>query len=124
MRCPRAAPAPHRPAAAAPLLPSCLQFAIPKTAPYWQKMAANIASGGMAGTVSLAFVYSLDYARTRLANDSKSSKKGGGEREFNGLADVYKKVRAGEAGLVGVWAGAGDECGGRRGKGSPCVPVQ
>jgi hypothetical protein len=34
-----------------------------------------MASGGAAGATSLAFVYSLDYARTRLANDAKSSKK-------------------------------------------------
>lgn len=39
--------------------------------------AANMASGGLAGSVSLAFVYSLDYARTKLTNDLKSSKKGG-----------------------------------------------
>nr|GFD30866.1 ADP,ATP carrier protein 1, mitochondrial-like [Tanacetum cinerariifolium] len=32
-----------------------------------------------------------DYARTRLANDSKSAKKGR-ERQFNGLVDVYKKT--------------------------------
>jgi hypothetical protein len=32
----------------------------------------------------------VDYARTRLANDSKSAKKGGGERQFNGLVDVYR----------------------------------
>merc|ERR550519_2658361 len=33
--------------------------------------STNIASGGFAGTMSLLFVYSLDYARTRLANDAK-----------------------------------------------------
>merc|ERR1711963_1022710 len=32
--------------------------------------ATNIASGGAAGTLSLLFVYSLDFARTRLANDA------------------------------------------------------
>ena len=36
-----------------------------------------------AGATSLLFVYSLDYARTRLANDAKNAKKGG-ERQFNG----------------------------------------
>ena len=41
--------------------------------------AGNLASGGLAGATSLAFVYSLDYARTRLANDAKSSK-GDGKR--------------------------------------------
>lgn len=79
-------------------------FAVPKTDPYWKTMAANIASGGLAGTVSLSFVYSLDFARTRLANDSKSSKKGGGEREFNGLADVYKKTMASD-GIAGLYRG-------------------
>lgn len=54
----------------------------------------NLASGGAAGASSLLFVYSLDYARTRLANDNKSAKKGGGERQFNGLLDVYKKTLA------------------------------
>merc|ERR1719180_734727 len=48
-----------------------------------------MASGGAAGTMSLLFVYSLDYARTRLANDSKGK---GGERQFNGLVDVYVKT--------------------------------
>merc|ERR1711981_145872 len=37
--------------------------------------------GGAAGTMSLLFVYSLDFARTRLANDAKGK---GGERQFNG----------------------------------------
>ncbi|KAJ3285586.1 hypothetical protein HK104_009409 [Borealophlyctis nickersoniae] len=56
--------------------------------------AGNLASGGMAGaSSSLLFVYSLDYARTRLSNDSKSTKKGG-ERQFNGIIDVYKKTLA------------------------------
>lgn len=58
---------------------------------YWMWFLGNMASGGVAGATSLVFVYSLDYARTRLANDSKSAKKGG-ERQFNGLIDVYRKT--------------------------------
>jgi solute carrier family 25 (adenine nucleotide translocator) protein 4/5/6/31 len=58
---------------------------------YWTWFAGNLASGGAAGASSLLFVYSLDYARTRLANDNKAAKKGG-ERQFNGLLDVYKKT--------------------------------
>ena len=46
-------------------------FGVPKDASYTTKMAANIASGGFAGSLSLTVVYSLDFARTRLANDSK-----------------------------------------------------
>jgi len=71
---------------------------------YWVWFAGNLASGGLAGAASLAFVYSLDYARTRLAADSKSSKKGGGERQFNGLLDVYKKTMATD-GFVGLYRG-------------------
>lgn len=64
----------------------------------------NIASGGMAGAMSLFFVYSLDYARTRLANDAKSSKKGAGERQFNGLIDVYSKTMKSD-GIQGLYRG-------------------
>merc|ERR1712087_74063 len=61
-------------------------FATPKDAGQARKFTMNILSGGMAGTCSLLFVYSLDYARTRLANDAKGK---GGERQFNGLIDVH-----------------------------------
>lgn len=47
---------------------------------YWKWFAGNLASGGAAGACSLLFVYSLDYARTRLAADNKSNKAGGGGR--------------------------------------------
>jgi solute carrier family 25 (adenine nucleotide translocator) protein 4/5/6/31 len=70
---------------------------------YWWWMAGNLASGGAAGATSLLFVYSLDYARTRLANDAKSSKKGG-ERQFNGLIDVYRKTLASD-GIAGLYRG-------------------
>ena len=48
-------------------------------------------------------MYSLDYARTRLANDAKSAK-GGGARQFNGLVDVYKKTLASD-GIAGLYRG-------------------
>ena len=41
-------------------------FSTPKDASKARKFATNIASGGAAGTMSLLFVYSLDYGRTRL----------------------------------------------------------
>jgi len=72
---------------------------------YAKWMAGNLASGGAAGATSLLFVYSLDYARTRLANDAKSAK-GGGERQFNGLIDVYKKTLASD-GIAGLYRGFG-----------------
>merc|ERR1712150_226476 len=70
---------------------------------YAKKFAKNIASGGAAGAMSLCFVYSLDFARTKLANDTKSSKKGGA-REYNGLIDVYKKTLASD-GIQGLYRG-------------------
>jgi len=75
---------------------------------YWKWFAGNLASGGAAGAVSLFFVYSLDYARTRLANDNKSAKKGG-ERQFNGLFDVYKKTLATD-GVAGLYRGFNISC--------------
>ena len=46
-------------------------FATPKGASPGRKFATNIASGGFAGTMSLTFVYSLDYARTRYFSTLK-----------------------------------------------------
>lgn len=79
-------------------------FGQKKTDSYAVKFGKNIASGGAAGAMSLCFVYSLDYARTRLANDAKSSKKGGGERQFNGIIDVYKKTLKSD-GPIGLYRG-------------------
>jgi len=70
---------------------------------YTKWFLGNLASGGAAGACSLLFVYSLDYARTRLANDNKSAKKGG-ERQFNGLVDVYRKTMATD-GIAGLYRG-------------------
>jgi solute carrier family 25 (adenine nucleotide translocator) protein 4/5/6/31 len=75
---------------------------------YVASFSRNIASGGAAGATSLLFVYSLDYARTRLANDNKSAKKGG-ERQFNGLVDVYKKTIASD-GVSGLYRGFNISC--------------
>merc|ERR1711909_220083 len=74
-----------------------------KKDPYLVNFSKNIASGGCAGAMSLCFVYSLDYCRTRLANDAKSGKKGG-ERQFNGMVDVYKKTIASD-GIAGLYRG-------------------
>jgi solute carrier family 25 (adenine nucleotide translocator) protein 4/5/6/31 len=78
-------------------------FKLNKNDSYGVKFGKNVASGGAAGAMSLCFVYSLDYARTRLANDAKSSKKGA-ERQFNGMIDVYKKTMKSD-GFVGLYRG-------------------
>ena len=76
-------------------------FACPKDASPTRKFATNIASGGAAGTLSLCFVYSLDFARTRLANDNKGAD---GKRQYNGLIDVYKKTLKSD-GIQGIYKG-------------------
>jgi len=70
------------------------------------KLGKNVAAGGCAGTLSLCFVYSLDYARTRLANDVKSVKKGGeaATRQYNGLFDVYRQTLKSD-GIGGLYRG-------------------
>ena len=78
-------------------------FGFKKDEGYWRWFAGNIASGAAAGASSLLFVYSLDYARTRLANDNKAAKVGG-QRQFNGLVDVYRKTLASD-GIAGLYRG-------------------
>ena len=70
---------------------------------YFVWFLGNLASGGAAGSVSLFFVYSLDYARTRLSNDLKSAKKGG-EKQYSGLIDVYKQTLKSD-GIAGLYRG-------------------
>lgn len=94
-----------------------LIFKMNKTDSYGVQFGKNVMSGGAAGASSLLFVYSLDYARTRLANDAKVSKKkggatataaaaaaAGGERQFNGLFDVYRKTIQTD-GIAGLYRG-------------------
>lgn len=83
-------------------------FNFKKEESYWKWFAGNLASGGAAGASSLLFVYSLDYARTRLANDAKAAKRGG-ERQFNGLVDVYKKTLKSD-GVAGLYRGFTISC--------------
>ena len=78
-------------------------FNMKKTDSYRVKLTKNILSGGAAGALSLCFVYSLDYARTRLANDVRSAGKGA-TRQFNGLVDVYRKTLKSD-GFVGLYRG-------------------
>lgn len=76
-------------------------FNVPKDASYAYKAATNIASGGCAGSLSLLFVYSLDFARTRLANDNKGAD---GKRQYNGLFDVFKQTLKTD-GIQGIYRG-------------------
>jgi len=60
---------------------------VDKKKEFWKSFGINMASGGLAGSGSLAIVYPLDYARTRLASDV-----GSGKKEFNGLVDCLQKT--------------------------------
>lgn len=63
----------------------------------------NVASGAAAGASSSLFVYSLDYARTRLSADLKNVGKGG-QRQYTGLIDVYRQTLRSD-GIVGLYRG-------------------
>merc|ERR1712063_208901 len=68
---------------------------------YFPTQALNFASGGAAGATSLCFVYPLDFARTRLADDVG---KGAGEREFSGLGNCLAKTVKSD-GISGLYRG-------------------
>ncbi|KAF8212067.1 putative ADP, ATP carrier protein [Mycena galopus ATCC 62051] len=64
-------------------------FGFKKSEGYWTWFAGNIASGAGAGATSSLFVYSLDYARTRLSSDAKSNA-GGKHLKADGIAGLYR----------------------------------
>ncbi|KAI0073275.1 ATP:ADP antiporter [Panus rudis PR-1116 ss-1] len=76
-------------------------FGFKKSEGFWLWVFGNVASGAAAGASSQVFVYSLDYARTRLSADSKNAS---GQRQFNGLLDVYRKTLKSD-GIAGLYRG-------------------
>ena len=78
-------------------------FKISKNASNQEKFTKNILSGGCAGSLSLLFVQSLDYTRTRLAMDAErnSDKR---MRQFNGIIDCYVKTLKSD-GIRGLYRG-------------------
>jgi len=81
-------------------------FKVSKNASHKEKFAKNILSGGCAGSLSLLFVQSIDYTRTRLGVDARNPS---GQRQFNGIIDCYvKTVRA--DGLRGLYRGFWISC--------------
>ena len=82
------------------------KFKVSKNATNAERFSKNILSGGCAGSLSLVLVQSIDYTRTRLAVDAKST---GGQRQFSGIIDVYvKTIRA--DGVRGLYRGFGISC--------------
>ena len=81
-------------------------FVISKNASQREKLGKNVLSGGCAGSLSLCFVQSIDYTRTRLAADAKSAS---GQRQFNGIVDVYVKTIQTD-GVRGLYRGFAVSC--------------
>lgn len=71
------------------------------------KLIKNIISGGLAGSLSLLFVYSLDYSRTRLGNDAVNEVTG--KRKYSGLIDVYRQTYNTD-GISGLYRGFAVSC--------------
>jgi len=76
---------------------------VDKNTQFFRYFLGNLASGGAAGATSLCFVYTLDFARTRLAADVG---KAGAEREFSGLGNCLSKIFKSD-GLLGLYRGFG-----------------
>lgn len=84
------------------------RFKISKNATKKERFSKNILSGGCAGSLSLVFVQSIDYTRTRLAVDTVNAKNGG-RRQFSGIIDVYVKTIKAD-GVRGLYRGFGISC--------------
>eukprot|EP00092_Neocalanus_flemingeri_P052219 GFUD01060968.1.p1 GENE.GFUD01060968.1~~GFUD01060968.1.p1 ORF type:complete len:303 (+),score=82.22 GFUD01060968.1:310-1218(+) len=82
------------------------KFNISKNASKTERFSKNILSGGCAGSLSLVFVQSIDYTRTRLGVDAKRP---GGQRQFSGIIDVYVKTIKAD-GVRGLYRGFGISC--------------
>ena len=74
----------------------------PKTE-FWKFFMVNMASGGLAGSLSLLVVYPLDFIRTRLATDIGKAES---DREFKGMGEVVTKILKSD-GVAGVYRGFG-----------------
>ena len=81
-------------------------FKVSKQASNKEKFGKNILSGGCAGSLSLVFVQSIDYTRTRLGVDARNP---AGQRQFSGIVDCYvKTIRA--DGVRGLYRGFWISC--------------
>jgi solute carrier family 25 (adenine nucleotide translocator) protein 4/5/6/31 len=67
---------------------------------YGRFILGNIAAGGAGGATTLCICYPLDFARTRLAVDSKKD----GSQRFKGINDCLRKIYA-KDGIQGLYRG-------------------
>ena len=71
-------------------------------------MWTHIVIGGAAGLCSGTLLYSLDYTRTRLANDILFHRES--QRQFTGILDVYRQTLRSD-GVRGLYRGYLMTCG-------------
>jgi len=81
-------------------------FKVSKNSSHKERFAKNILSGGCAGSLSLLFVQSIDYTRTRLGVDARNPS---GQRQFSGIIDCYVKTVKAD-GLRGLYRGFWISC--------------
>eukprot|EP01135_Chromosphaera_perkinsii_P000872 Nk52_evm35s152 gene=Nk52_evmTU35s152 len=67
-------------------------------------MCGQLLVGGMAGVLALPIVYPLGFARTRMAADMGSNRKGGNRRLFSGMFNCIRTVVIYD-GLKGLYRG-------------------
>ena len=82
-----------------------------KSDPHLVDLAKHTIPGGLAGVTSTSLTYSLDYCRTRLANDVLVTSKHDmlKHRQFKNIRDVYKKTLQSD-GIRGLHRGFGVSC--------------
>ena len=81
-------------------------FKVSKNASNKEKLGKNILSGGCAGSLSLLFVQSIDYTRTRLGVDARNP---AGQRQFSGIVECYVKTVKAD-GVRGLYRGFWISC--------------
>lgn len=59
---------------------------------FWRYLTMSLVAGGTSGAVSLVVLYPLDFARTRVGTDVRTSK----NRQFRGSIDCLRKTYASE----------------------------
>lgn len=93
---------------------------------FWRYLGLSLISGGTSGAVSLAVLYPLDFARTRVGTDVRKPD----NRQFRGSIDclqqTYRK-EASNAGVARLRGGAqgcrGRGAGGAGGEWSKCISL-
>eukprot|EP01084_Bolivina_argentea_P099678 179154_1 len=79
-------------------------FQLSSTDTFFIRITKNSLSGGIGGAISLSLLYSMDFVRTRLANDMLHEVNGDKRRKYSGTLDVYKQTLKTD-GIIGLYRG-------------------